>query len=228
MPKTVVLLSGGMDSSTLAYKVAREDEEPPFCLSIDYAQRHSKELQAAKAIAETLGAELRVLDIRRWGALLASLDADSALVNPDVDVPHGHYADETMRRTVVPSRNAVLLSLGWSVATAVGARRLATAVHAGDHPIYPDCRPEFVSALNDALALGTQGYAPEELRLDAPFVHLKKEEIAALGAELGVPYELTWSCYEGGELHCGRCGTCVERKEAFALAGVDDPTEYAV
>jgi 7-cyano-7-deazaguanine synthase len=132
-----------------------------------------------------------------------------------------------MKATVVPNRNLIMLAVAGGIAAATGAEAVATGVHAGDHPIYPDCRPEFIQAASVAIGLGTAGLGAHDVRVYAPFVDLTKTRIAQIGEELDVPWELTWSCYEGGELHCGRCGTCVERIEALTDAGVTDPTAYA-
>jgi 7-cyano-7-deazaguanine synthase len=152
----------------------------------------------------------------------------SSLTDSAVPTPHGHYAAETMKATVVPSRNAIMLSAAFGVAVAHGAQRVATAVHAGDHTIYPDCRPEFLTALEQALNLGV--WAPAPLTLHAPYLHLSKTDIARRGAVLGVPYGVTWTCYDPQPdgRHCGLCGACQERKEAFRDAGVLDTTEYVV
>ena len=218
-PKTLVLLSGGLDSSTLAYFVAREMGHEVECLSIYYGQRHRRELAAAEAIAKSLGARFDVVDISSVGMLLEA----SALTNPDVAVPEGHYAAENMAITVVPNRNMTFLSIAAAVAASRGYYRIAAAVHSGDHYIYPDCRPEFVNSFRETvqLALGVS-----EFLVYTPFLLKTKADIVSVGSRLGVPFELTWSCYKGGEKHCGRCGTCVERAEAFYLAGVPDPTEY--
>ena len=220
---SVVVCSGGMDSTVLAYKVHRDDPVDLTLVSFDYGQRHKRELSSAEAVADRLDAEWVLIDLVDYGAALAS----SALTNPDVPVPHGHYADESMRATVVPNRNAVMLAMAFGLAVDRGAKAVYTGVHAGDHPIYPDCRPEFIVALNRALRVGTEGYRHPDLQLLAPFVNVDKTEVARLGVELGVPFDLTWSCYEGGEVHCGECGTCVERIEALTDAGADDRTEYA-
>ncbi|HEY0409758.1 MAG TPA: 7-cyano-7-deazaguanine synthase, partial [Candidatus Dormibacteraeota bacterium] len=147
------------------------------------------------------------------------------LTDAAVEVPDGHYADETMRITVVPNRNAVMLAIAHAVAVAEGVPTVAAAFHAGDHPVYPDCRPAFVDAFRRMQTLATEGFGPRDM-LVTPFLHLDKAAIVRAGHRLGVPFERTWSCYRGGDRHCGRCGTCVERREAFTLAGVADPTAY--
>ncbi|WP_296416876.1 MULTISPECIES: 7-cyano-7-deazaguanine synthase QueC [unclassified Vulcanococcus] len=218
--KAVAIISGGMDSVTLAHWLKRVYTDLHL-ISFDYGQRHHRELERAKYQAQLLGAEHTVIDISGIRPLLKG----SALTD-DVAVPHGHYAEETMRATVVPNRNAIMLSIAWGLACSNGADVLACGVHAGDHHIYPDCRPEFIEQLGQALLTGTVGHRKERLSLIAPFVNKTKTDIAAIGGELGVPFEHTWTCYEGGEVHCGKCGACTERKEAFRDSGVPDPTEY--
>ena len=218
--KTVVVCSGGMDSVTLAYRVAAEGSLFRL-VSFDYGQRHKKELDCAALAAAALGVRHEVVDI----ANLARFLSGSALTEPlSMNVPDGHYAEDNMRTTVVPNRNAIMLAIAFGLAAGEGAGAVAFAVHSGDHFIYPDCRPAFVDAFR-----AMQRYALEgmwNIELHAPFVNLTKAEIARLGGDLGVPYEHTWSCYKGGQAHCGRCGTCVERREAFHLAGMRDPTTY--
>lgn len=217
--KTIVVCSGGLDSVVLAHKTAAE-EELLALLSFDYGQRHKKELQCAEECARRLGVPHLLLDISSLGRLLSG----SALTD-QVEVPEGHYAEENMKSTVVPNRNVVMLAMAFAVGAARGAEAIAAAVHGGDHFIYPDCRPEFVEAFQHMEDLALAGVAGLALR--TPFVHASKADIVTVGDRLGVPFERTWSCYRGGEVHCGRCGTCVERLEAFALAEVADPTLYA-
>lgn len=218
--KAIAIVSGGMDSVTLAYLLASRGYTLHL-LSFNYGQRHVRELEYAARCAADLGAQHTIIDLSSITPLLSG----SALTD-NIDVPEGHYAAPNMRLTVVPNRNAIMLAIAYAVAVAEGATMVATGVHAGDHPIYPDCRPEFIAAF-DAMELhATDGYAADGLHLYAPFVHMSKAEIVALGASLFVPYEHTWSCYKGDEAHCGVCGTCVERREAFVLAGVADPTIY--
>ncbi|MEH0074418.1 7-cyano-7-deazaguanine synthase QueC [Pannonibacter sp. Pt2] len=217
--KTLVVCSGGMDSVTLAHKVAQEHELIGL-VSFNYGQRHLKELDFARACADDLGVEHIVIDISGIGRQLSG----SALTD-DVAVPDGHYAEETMRITVVPNRNAIMLAIAFGIAAARGAEAVATAVHGGDHFIYPDCRPGFTEAFETMQRQALAGVA--DVRLYTPYVHTDKAAIAAEGVRLGVDYTRSWSCYKGGEIHCGRCGTCVERREAFHLAGAEDPTTYA-
>ena len=217
-----VLLSGGLDSTTLLAQTLN-DGHHAYALSINYGQRHSKELSQAQTIADHYGVKLDVLDLIGLRYVLAG----SALTGPN-EVPDGHYAAENMSTTVVPNRNAILLSIAAGHAAARGHDYVATAVHAGDHPIYPDCRPEFILALSNATKLGTRtDDRPEGVQVVAPFVNMDKTGIAELALAYDVPVELTWSCYKGREIHCGRCGTCVERAEALdAATGGADPTDY--
>ncbi len=216
--KTIVVCSGGLDSVILAHKVAKERELTGL-VSFNYGQRHSKELGFAGLCAERLGVPHSVIDIPNVGALLSG----SALTD-NVDVPDGHYAEETMKITVVPNRNAIMLAIAYGIASAQGAEAVAAAIHGGDHFIYPDCRPGFAKAFEEMQRHALEGMG--DISLYTPFIEISKADIAAEGARLNVPFEETWSCYKGGERHCGRCGTCVERREAFHLAGVADPTEY--
>ncbi len=216
--KTLVVCSGGLDSVTLAYKVAKERELMGL-ISFDYGQRHRKELAYAEKCAKALGVPFSEIDISHVGKMLSG----SALTD-DVDVPDGHYEEESMKATVVPNRNAIMLTIAYGVASAKGAQAVATAVHGGDHFIYPDCRPAFTQSFEEMQKYALEGLG--EIELYTPFVHISKADIVAQGAALNVSFADTWSCYKGGELHCGRCGTCVERREAFALAGVEDPTIY--
>lgn len=223
-PDTVVLLSGGLDSAVLLGYL-QHHTHACATLSVDYGSRHADaELVAAAAVATHYGVSHKIANLRP----LTGLFAPNSLTDT-VAVPHGHYTDESMRATVVPGRNLLMLSVATAYAASIGATAVAIAVHAGDHPIYPDCRPEFIHAATHAALLGTAGVGDVVVR--APFVALDKTALVAIGAQLDVPFDLTWSCYEGdpdgtGE-HCGKCGTCVERAEAFALANVVDPTTYA-
>ena len=220
MSKAIALLSGGLDSVTLAYHLAAQGHTLHL-LSFDYGQRHKQELEYAAKCAAALSAQHDIIDLSAITPLLSG----SALTD-DIAVPEGHYTAPNMRVTVVPNRNAIMLAVAYAAAVAEGADMVATGVHAGDHPIYPDCRPEFITAFDLMERYATDGYAADGLHLYAPFVNMSKAEIVALGASLFVPYEDTWSCYKGGIAHCGVCGTCVERREAFQLAGVTDPTRY--
>ncbi|GJL85512.1 MAG: 7-cyano-7-deazaguanine synthase [Micavibrio sp.] len=216
--KTIVICSGGLDSVILAHKVATEKQLTGL-LSFDYGQRHKKELEFAKLCAERLGAPHSIIDISDVGAALSG----SALTD-NVDVPDGHYAEESMKITVVPNRNAIMLSIAYGIASAQKAEAVAAAFHGGDHFIYPDCRPAFVDAFEAMQNQALEGLS--EIKLYTPYLNLTKADIAAEGARLNIPFIETWSCYKGGAQHCGRCGTCVERREAFHLANVNDPTKY--
>lgn len=214
------MVSGGADSVALAYLLASEGYSLRL-LSFDYGQRHAKEIRYARVCAERLGAEHDVVDLRGVGSLLKG----SALTD-DVAVPHGDYDEPNMALTVVPNRNAIMLSIAFGAAVADGAGIVAAGMHSGDHFVYPDCRPEFVEAFDAMQTKAIEGLGDEPPRLHAPFIRRTKAEIVALGASLGVPFADTWSCYEGEEEHCGLCGTCRERREAFEFAGVEDPTVY--
>jgi 7-cyano-7-deazaguanine synthase len=203
-----------MDSTTLLYHLLEEGDEV-LAISFDYGQRHRKELGYAARTCERLGVAHRIADISDIGSLLGG----SALTSTEIDVPDGHYEDPSMRITVVPNRNMILMAIAAGYAISEGCDRLAVAVHAGDHAVYPDCRPEFVDRFEKALETGNY----ENILVYAPFISWKKDEIARLGTRLGIDYERdTWSCYKGGEEPCGKCGTCVERAEALAAAGKDE------
>lgn len=220
MKKAVVLCSGGIDSVTLAWKVAAAGALDRL-VSFDYGQRHSKEIERAALVAERLGVRHDVVNIRELARFLTS----SALIaGGDTAVPDGHYAQDNMKATVVPNRNAIMLSIAFGIAAGAKADAVGIAVHAGDHFIYPDCRPAFVEAFRAMQACALEDMW--EVELYAPFTGTDKAGIVREGTALGVPYEITWSCYKGGDRHCGRCGTCVERREAFHLADVPDPTDY--
>ncbi|BCH63811.1 7-cyano-7-deazaguanine synthase [Agrobacterium vitis] len=216
--KILVVCSGGLDSVSLADKMAAEHELIGL-ISFDYGQRHKKELDFAALAAKRLGVPHQIIDMTNIGASLTG----SALTD-DLDVPDGHYAEETMKITVVPNRNAIMLAIAFGVAAARKADAVALAVHGGDHFIYPDCRPGFIDAFQIMQAHALEGYA--DVKLLAPFVTVSKADIVTEGAKYGTQFDQTWSCYKGGARHCGRCGTCVERREAFHLAGVTDPTDY--
>ncbi len=215
--KTVLVYSGGMDSTVLLYHLL-EQGATVHTLSVDYGQRHSKELVQAERITKSLGIDHRTVDLRS----ITELFGPSSLTSNAVDIPHGHYEEANMKSTVVPNRNMILLSVATAWAASLKADSVSYAAHSGDHAVYPDCREAFAEALDKAIRLADW----QEVYLNRPFVSFNKADIVTRGAELGVPFEETWSCYEGGELHCGQCGTCIERREAFYLAGVTDPTPY--
>lgn len=236
--KAVTLLSGGLDSTTLAYELRRQYPDIELtALSFDYGQRHKKELKVARDIARRQKWEHHIVKLGvsthegTFTEPLARLITGSALTDESVAVPEGHYAWETMKQTVVPNRNAIMLSIAYGVAVARNAELVAFAAHAGDHAIYPDCRPDFVEALNGALAIGNEWAEPVP-KIVGPFLFSTKGEIAIKAHQLNVPIALTWSCYKGGDTHCGVCGTCYERREALAEAQrvlgefFSDPTPY--
>jgi len=222
--RVVAIVSGGMDSVTLAHHLAGLDHDLHL-VSFDYGQRHgSRELEMAARCAVDLDADHSVIAMPDLRTLIGT----SSLTSDTVDVPDGHYAEDTMRATVVPNRNMMMLSIAGAIAISEEAEFVATGNHAGDHFIYPDCRPEFIAAVSAALLIGNVGFSTPHFKgIVAPFVHMTKAEIVQVGDGLAVPWTDTWSCYKGGDVHCGRCGTCVERQEAFALADVHDPTAYA-
>ena len=218
MADSVVVLSGGLDSATLLYHL-RAEGQTLRTLSFDYGQRHAaKELACAERLAGELGLEWRSIDLTS----LASAFGRNALTDDSLAVPSGPYAPATMAQTLVPNRNMVLLSAALSWAIATGSRAVAFGAHAGDYTPYPDCRPEFAAAMDAAARVCHD----PPIRVLAPFIEWSKAQIVARGAELGVPFARTWSCYRGGAIHCGECGTCLDRKGAFRGAGVVDPTEY--
>ena len=216
--QTVAIFSGGLDSTVLLHQLLAAGDQV-LALSVDYGQRHRRELTHARQIAEQLGIRWQLADLSAIRPLLAG----SSQTSDDMPVPHGHYAAENMKQTVVPNRNMIMLAVaaGWAISQR--ADRVAYGAHAGDHTIYPDCRPEFADAMRHAIGLADW----HRIDLYCPFIELSKADIVRFGAELHVDFAATWSCYAGGDLHCGLCGTCVERKEAFEKAGVRDPTQYA-
>jgi 7-cyano-7-deazaguanine synthase len=216
--RTLVVCSGGLDSVTLSHKIAVE-ESLIRLVSFDYGQRHRKELDCARRCATRLGVAHDIVDITDIGRRLTG----SALTD-DTQVPDGHYAEATMRATIVPNRNAIMLTIAFGVAAARRAEAVAAAVHGGDHFIYPDCRPSFVEAFAAMQRMALDGFA--QIAFETPFLCWSKADIVREAARLGVPFAQTWSCYKGGARHCGRCGTCVERREAFHVCGVNDPTPY--
>ena len=217
--KTLVLLSGGMDSTTALYWAMRE-HEVVGAISFDYGSKHNAhELEKAAWQCEKLGLRHDIVTLPFINELFTS-----DLLQSGGAVPDGHYADDNMKRTVVPFRNGIMLAIACGIAESREAQGLVIAAHAGDHAIYPDCREPFMRAMAEAMQAGT--YAA--IKLLRPFIAIDKTGIARLGNELGVDFSHTWSCYKGGDIHCGTCGTCVERREAFANADLTDPTPYLV
>ncbi len=216
--RVVVVYSGGLDSTVLLYHL-RSEGHTVRALSVDYGQRHRRELDAAADIATALGLEHRIVDLTNFGALVSW----SALTSSAIAVPREEYARENMEVTTVPNRNMVLLALAIAWAAGQHDDAVAFAAHAGRTLTYPDCRPEFAAAMDHAARLAD--WRP--IAVLAPFVTWRKADIVRRGHALGVPLERTWSCYIGGPRHCGECATCRDRRAAFAEAGVGDPTEYA-
>lgn len=217
--KIIVSLSGGLDSAVLMYQLIAEGHEVK-AISIDYGQRHHRELDAAANLCHIKGIEHRIANMLPIRPFLAG----SSQTSDEIEVPKGHYEDESMKLTVVPNRNMILLAVATAWAVSLKYDAVAYAAHAGDHAIYPDCRPEFAEAMAKAMELCD--YQP--IKLLRPFVGMTKADIVLMGHRAKVPFAKTWSCYQGLEYHCGECGTCVERKEAFLKATVKDPTLYQV
>lgn len=212
---SVIIVSGGMDSITLLYD---HKDEIALGISFDYGSNHNaREIPFAKMHCERLGIRHITINLdfmRQYfkSSLLEGADA----------IPEGHYASENMKSTVVPFRNGIMLSIAIGIAESNGLDQVFIANHGGDHTIYPDCRPEFISAIDSAATAGTFN----NVHVEAPYTAITKSDIARIGKRIGIDYTETWSCYKGGEKHCGKCGTCVERKEALAEAGIEDNTEY--
>lgn len=216
MPKdSILVLSGGMDSVTLLHDYK---ERIALAVTFDYGSNHNaREIECARKNCKNLGIEHIIIPLM----FMAQYFKSSLLSGPD-DIPDGHYADENMKSTVVPFRNGIMLSVACGLAESRGLKFVMLANHGGDHSIYPDCRPGFVDAMSRAMQEGTY----EGISILAPYTNITKSDIARIGARIGVDYSLTYSCYKGGEKHCGSCGTCVERREALADAGISDPTPY--
>ncbi len=215
MKDSVIIVSGGLDSITLLYDKA---ETIALAVSFDYGQNHgAKELPFAAHHCRKLGIPHITIPLSFTHRYFKSSLLDGAEA-----IPEGHYAEENMKSTVVPFRNGIMLAIATGIAESHGLKRVYIANHGGDHTIYPDCRPEFIRAMDSAATAGTF----VNVRIEAPYTNITKADIVRRGTALGIDYSKTWSCYKGADLHCGKCGTCVERKEAFQEAGVNDPTEY--
>jgi 7-cyano-7-deazaguanine synthase len=214
--KVVVIYSGGMDSFTVLNRALKDGKEV-FALSFDYGQRHVKELECASKVCKSLGVKHKVIDISSINQLLAG----SSLTD-DIDIPEGHYEAENMKSTVVPNRNMILLSLAVGYAVSVGAAQVYYGAHSGDHTIYPDCRPEFVQKMNDVCLIANY----ESVEIFSPYLTVDKSAILTDGISMGLDYSDTWTCYNGREKACGKCGACEERLEAFSDNNVVDPIEY--
>jgi 7-cyano-7-deazaguanine synthase len=215
--KVLTLVSGGMDSVTALYDAA-QSHQIVGALGFDYGSKHNpRELPLGVWHANKLGIPHRTIRLPFINELF-----DSDLLRSGGPIPEGHYEEANMKQTVVPFRNGIMLAVAAGYAETIGAEAIVIAAHAGDHAIYPDCREGFMQAMGEAITQGT--YA--RLSLLRPFIAWNKARIVQRGVELKIDYARTWSCYKGGDRHCGVCGTCVERREAFQLASVKDPTDY--
>lgn len=218
--KSVAVFSGGLDSTTLLFKL-KEDGYDIHAVTFSYGQKHSRELESAKKIASILKIDHKIVDISSLQSLL-----NSALTNPDIAIPKvpvGAQFYETLKTTVVPNRNAIFLSIAAGYAQSIGSNNVFYAAHYSDRGVYPDCRQEFIDSFEKMSRISLDN---NSLVVQSPFVEMDKSEIVKIGSELGVPYDLTWSCYGGDMKHCGTCSSCRERKRAFSEAGVRDPTVY--
>ena len=215
MKDSVLILSGGVDSVTLLYD---EQERIALAISFDYGSKHNaREIPFARLHCQRLGIRHITIPLDFMTTYFKS-----SLLEGGEEIPEGHYADDNMKSTVVPFRNGIMLSIAVGIAESNGLKYVMMANHGGDHTIYPDCRPEFVDAFDKAAEAGTF----VNVHLRSPYTNITKADIARRGKALGIDYSETWSCYKGGEHHCGKCGTCVERREAFAEAGIEDGTMY--
>lgn len=217
MAKVVVIYSGGMDSFTVLHRALRDGHEV-YALSFNYGQRHVKELEVARKVTNALSVPHKVVDITAINELIAN----SSLTSNTTDIPEGHYEEASMQSTVVPNRNMILLSLAIGYAVSIGAEAVYYGAHSGDHAIYPDCRPEFVQRMNEVSKIAN--YEPVEIAV--PYLANDKAEILRDGLAMGLDYSNTWTCYNGREKACGKCGACVERLEAFAANNATDPLSY--
>lgn len=215
MKNSVIIVSGGMDSITLLYD---HKDEIALGISFDYGSNHNaREIPFTKMHCERLGIKHITINLDFMHQYFKSSLLDGAEA-----IPEGHYADDNMKSTVVPFRNGIMLSIAIGIAESNNLDQVFIANHGGDHTIYPDCRPEFINAIDAAATAGTYN----NVKVVAPYTKITKSDIARIGKKLGIDYTETWSCYKGGEVHCGKCGTCVERKEALAEAGIEDKTIY--
>lgn len=215
MKDSVIIVSGGMDSITLLHEYK---DRIALAITYDYGSNHgAKEIPYARLHCERLGIKHFVVPLDFMHQYFKS-----SLLEGAEAIPEGYYADENMKSTVVPFRNGIMLAIACGIAESNGLTRVMIANHGGDHAIYPDCRGEFIEAMSEAMKYGTY----EGITIEAPYTHITKSDIARRGAQLGIDYAETWSCYKGGEVHCGKCGTCVERKEALSEAGITDNSHY--
>ena len=217
MKNSVIIVSGGMDSITLLYD---HKDEIALGISLDYGSNHNaREIPFAKMHCERLGIKHITINLD-----FMHLYFKSSLLDGAEAIPEGHYADDNMKSTVVPFRNGIMLSIAIGIAESNNLDQVFIANHGGDHTIYPDCRPEFINAIDAAATAGTYN----NVKVVAPYTKITKSDIARIGKKLGIDYTETWSCYKGGDKQCGKCGTCVERKEALRDAGIEDLTEYEI
>lgn len=215
MKDSVIIVSGGMDSITLLYD---KKDEIALGISFDYGSNHNaKEIPFAEMHCKRLGIKHITINLDFMHQYFKS-----SLLQGAEAIPEGHYADENMKSTVVPFRNGIMLSIAIGIAESNHLKKVLIANHGGDHTIYPDCRPQFIEAIDAAANAGTF----VNVRVEAPYTNITKDDIARIGKRLGLDYTETWSCYKGGEKHCGKCGTCIERKEALQEADIHDATEY--
>lgn len=215
MKNSAIIVSGGMDSITLLYD---HKDEIALGISFDYGSNHNaREIPFAKMHCERLGIKHISINLDFMHQYFKSSLLDGAEA-----IPEGHYADDNMKSTVVPFRNGIMLAIAIGIAESNNLDQVFIANHGGDHTIYPDCRPEFINAIDAAATAGTYN----NVKVIAPYTKITKSDIARISKRLGIDYAETWSCYKGGEVHCGKCGTCVERKEALAEAGIEDKTIY--
>lgn len=215
MKDSAIIVSGGMDSITLLYD---KKDEIALGISFDYGSNHNaREIPFAQMHCERLGIKHIVINLDFMHRYFKSSLLDGADA-----IPEGHYEADNMKSTVVPFRNGIMLSIAIGIAESHNLKKVLIANHGGDHTIYPDCRPEFIHTIDKAARYGTF----INVGVSAPYTDITKGQIASIGKRLGIDYRETWSCYKGGVVHCGKCGTCIERKEALAEAGIEDPTVY--
>lgn len=215
MKDSLIILSGGMDSVTMLHEFR---EQIALAVTFDYGSNHAKkEIECARWQCQQLGVEQIVIPLH----FIKDYFKSSLLQGADA-IPEGHYADENMKSTVVPFRNGIMLAVACGLAESRGLQKVMIANHSGDHAIYPDCREKFIASMSEAMRNGTYN----GIEIFAPYTNISKTDIARHGKQMGLDYSKTWSCYKGGDKHCGKCGTCVERKEALRDAGIKDTTEY--
>lgn len=215
MKDSVIIVSGGMDSITMLYNYKKVIG---LAITFDYGSNHAKkEIAFAKLHCERLGIPHLIIPL----SFIHEYFKSSLLEGGD-KIPEGHYQDENMKSTVVPFRNGIMLAIACGIAESNGFTKVMIANHSGDHAIYPDCRATFINSMSEAMSYGTYN----RVKIDAPYTGMSKTDIARIGKYMGIDYSETWSCYKGGEHHCGKCGTCVERKEALSEAGIEDKTIY--